>query len=246
MITKADGQHTVTVEMLQKAAKIKASCRTILRALHDRAPHLLPEAARHNRYHTGEYVRDRFKFAKKYRSKTGTWWANRLDAFMEGSTARFTSTARSDFERHSTAPTAVTVHEVVDGRWSDQAAASFYRVLARDLAKVSPGKHKFTILEDSDPTGHKSANGITAKRVNKRLRKQEIKFPKGKKETRASYVKRLKLTIRSLQEEFLLSSIKDMARIASMKYRTPMSKNGATVDEHDAGVAVGGDDTSRM
>ena len=36
MIVKADGQHTVTVEMLQKAAKIKASSRPILRALHER------------------------------------------------------------------------------------------------------------------------------------------------------------------------------------------------------------------
>ena len=99
-----------------------------------------------------------------------------------GSTSRSISTARSDFERRSTAPVAltvalekglcggyvkpkagnlrhntgakgvllhvgigkgkaVTVHEVVDGRWSGQAAASFYHVLARDLAKVSPGKH---------------------------------------------------------------------------------------------------------
>ena len=48
--------------------------------------------------------------------------------------------------------------------------------------------------------------------VNKRLRKQEAKWPKGKKETRASYIKRLKLTIRSLPKDFLLSSIKDMAR----------------------------------
>ncbi|CAE7349466.1 unnamed protein product [Symbiodinium microadriaticum] len=230
-------------------------------------------------------VRDRFQFAKKYRNKTGTWWANRLDAFIDGkhfqvyrnSKERLRAAQHSTYGayrrpgqglcggyvkpkagnlRHNTGAKgvllhvgigkakAVTVHEVVDGRWSGQAAASFYRVLARDLAKVSPGKRKFTILEDNDPTGYKSAKGISAKRaaglnvfqipkrspdlsvldyaiwaeVNKRLRKQESKWPKGKKETRVSYIKRLKLTIRSLPKEFLLSSIKDMARRCQRLY----------------------------
>ena len=230
-------------------------------------------------------MRDRFQFAKKYRNKTGTWWANRLDAFIDGkhfqvyrnSKERLRAAQHSTYGayrrpgqglcggyvkpkagnlRHNTGAKgvllhvgigkakAVTVHEVVDGRWSGQAAASFYRVLARDLAKVSPGKRKFTILEDNDPTGYKSAKGISAKRaaglnvfqipkrspdlsvldyaiwaeVNKRLRKQESKWPKGKKETRVSYIKRLKLTIRSLPKEFLLSSIKDMARRCQRLY----------------------------
>ena len=82
MIVTADGQHTVTVEMLQKAAKIKASCRTILRALHEH--HIFFRKLREKPVLTPEDVRDRFKFAKKYRSKTGTWWANRLDAFIDG------------------------------------------------------------------------------------------------------------------------------------------------------------------
>lgn len=283
MIVKADGQHTVTVEMLQKAAKVKASCRTMLRALHER--NIFFRKLREKPVLTPEDVRDRFKFAKKYRSKTGTWWANRLDAFIDGkhfqvylnSKERLRAAQHSTYGayrrpgqglcggyvkpkagnlRHNTGAKgvllhvgigkakAVTVHEVVDGRWSGQAAASFYHVLARDLAKVSPGKHKFTILEDNDPTGYKSAKGIAAKcaaglnvfqipkrspdlsvldyaiwaEVNKRLRKQETKWPKGKKETRASYIKRLKLTIRSLPKEFLLSSIKDMARRCQRLY----------------------------
>ncbi|CAE7938979.1 unnamed protein product [Symbiodinium necroappetens] len=82
MIVKADGQHTVTVEMLQKAAKIKASSRTILRALHER--NIFFRKLREKPVLTPEDVRDRFQFAKTYRNKTGTWWANRLDAFIDG------------------------------------------------------------------------------------------------------------------------------------------------------------------
>ena len=63
MIVKADGRHTVTVEMLQKAAKIHASCRTILRALHAR--NIFFRKLREKPVLTPEDVRDRFNFAKK-------------------------------------------------------------------------------------------------------------------------------------------------------------------------------------
>eukprot|EP00439_Symbiodinium_sp_Y106_P065756 s40_g10.t1 len=180
MIVKADGRHTVTVEMLQKAAKIHASCRTILRALHAR--NIFFRKLREKPVLTPEDVRDRFNFAKKYRRKSGTWWADRVDAFIDGKHFQIylNSKERLRAAQHSTCGAyrrpgkglcggyvkpkagnlrhntgakgvllhvgigkgkAVTVHEVVDGRWSGQAAASFYHVLARDLAKVSPGKH---------------------------------------------------------------------------------------------------------
>ena len=58
---------------------------------------------------------------------------------------------------------ALPVHEVAHGRWSGQAAANFYKILARDLAKALPDKRRFAILEDNDPTGFKSAKGIAAK-----------------------------------------------------------------------------------
>lgn len=41
------------------------------------------------------------------------------------------------------------------------------------------------------------------KEINQRLRKQEAKWPKNKKETRAKYVQRLKRTARRLLAEFL-------------------------------------------
>lgn len=135
----------------------------------------------------------------------------------------------------------ITVHEVKDGRWSGQAAASFYATLRSDLEKVYPGKRKFTVLEDNDPTGYKSKKGKDAKaaaaisileipkrspdlslcdyaiwkEINKRLRKQEAKWPKDKKETLAQYVKRLKGTARRLPSDFLKRSIGDMVRRCS-------------------------------
>ena len=56
----------------------------------------------------------------------------------------------------------VTVHEV-DGRWSGQAAVSFYEDVRADLGKQNLAKRKFTVLEDNDPTGYKSQKGTEAK-----------------------------------------------------------------------------------
>ena len=139
---------------------------------------------------------------------------------------------------------ALAVYKVAHRRWNGQAAANFYKVLARDLAKVLPEKRRFALLEDNDPTGYKSAKGIAAKdeagmdifeipkqspdlsvldyaiwaEVNKCLRRQESKWPNGKKETRAAYIKRLKLVMRSLLEDFLLKSIRVMARRCQRLY----------------------------
>jgi len=138
----------------------------------------------------------------------------------------------------------VTVHEVKDSRWSGQAAVSFYDGLRADLGKQHPGKRKFTVLEDNDPTGYKSQKGKDAKaaagisileipkrspdlsvcdyaiwkEINKRLRKQESAWPKTRKETRAQYVKRLKLTARRLPADFLKKSIGDMVRRCQRLY----------------------------
>ncbi|CAE7464626.1 Ikbke [Symbiodinium natans] len=232
MIVKANGQRTVTVQDLKKTTKTKASCRSILRALHDR--NIYFRKLREKPLLTPEDVRARFHFAKKYRSKSRAWWVKNVDAFIDG----------KHFQVGVGKGKAVTVHEVTDGRWSGQAAASFYHTLARDLKKASPAKRRFTILEDNDPTGYKSAKGIAAKcdagllvfeipkrspdlsvldyaiwtEINKRLRRQESKWTKGKKETRAAYIKRLKLTARSLPKDFILNSIGDMARRCQRLY----------------------------
>ncbi|CAE7245806.1 unnamed protein product [Symbiodinium pilosum] len=229
MIVAANGQRAVTVHDLKKAAKSKASCRSILRALHDR--NIYFRKLREKPLLTPEDIKARFQFAKTSRSKSAAWWVDRIDAFIDGKhfqvylhgkeRRRAAQHARSGAHRQPgkglcggyVKPKALPVHEVAHGRWSGQAAANFYKILARDLAKALPDKRRFAILEDNDPTGFKSAKGIAAKdEVNKRLRKQESKWPNGKKETRIAYHKRLKLAIHSLPEDFLLKSIRDMTR----------------------------------
>jgi hypothetical protein len=130
-------------------------------------------------------------------------------------------------------------HTVSDGRWSGQAAANMYAgPLRRALNKKYPGKRKCFVLEDNDPTGFRSAKGIKAKadskiepfaipkrspdlsvmdyaiwsQVNRRLRKQEASWKKGKKETRCQYVARLRRTAMRLPTEFIVKSIGDMVR----------------------------------
>ena len=130
-------------------------------------------------------------------------------------------------------------HNVPDGRWSGQAAANMYAgPLRRSLAATYPGKRKFTILEDNDPTGFKSTKGVEAKskasigvleiprrspdlnvldyavwkEVNKRLRKQEQKWPSHKRETRIQHRSRLHRTAKNLPAAFINSSVEDMRR----------------------------------
>ncbi|CAE7255135.1 F52C9.6 [Symbiodinium natans] len=137
----------------------------------------------------------------------------------------------------------VTVHEV-KARWNGQAAVTFYKALRSGLSKTWPAKRKYTVLEDNDPTGYKSAKGVAAKaeegisvfeipkrspdlslldyavwkEVNKRLRRQEKSWPKKKREGRPAYVARLKRTIRNLSKDFLVKSIGDMVRRCQRLY----------------------------
>ncbi len=127
-------------------------------------------------------------------------------------------------------------HNVPDGRWSAQAAANMYAgPLRRSLAVTWSGKRKFTILEDKGPTGFKSTNGVEAKskasigvleiprrspdlnvlnyaawkEVNKRLRKQEQKWPSHKRETRVQHCSRRRRTAKHLPAAFVNSSVED-------------------------------------
>ena len=131
-------------------------------------------------------------------------------------------------------------HNVPDGSWNRQAAANMYAgALRRSLAATYHGKRKFTILEDNDPTGFKSTNGVEAKskasigvleiprrspdpnvldyavckEANKRLRKQEQKWPSHKRETPIQYRSRLHRTAKNLPAAFINSSVEDRHRI---------------------------------
>ena len=116
--------------------------------------------------------------------------------------------------------------------------------MATALTKARPGRQRWTVLEDNDPTSFKSNAGIAAKAnagitvfpipkrspelnvldyavwkgVNKRMRNQEKAWPKGKRETREQYAGRLRRTAMRLPQSFIDDSVGDMQRRCQRLY----------------------------
>ena len=130
-------------------------------------------------------------------------------------------------------------HQVANSKWNAKAAETMYtKHLAKGLKKNWPHKRKWSVLEDNDPTGFKSKAGVRGKaaakidvfeipkrspdlnicdyalwkEINKRMRKQELKWRANKRETRVEYVARLKRTALRLPQRFIENSIGDMVR----------------------------------
>jgi hypothetical protein len=139
----------------------------------------------------------------------------------------------------------VLVWETIVGHWSGQLAADMYTdVVAKAVKKRYPGKKKFTILEDNDPTGNLSGKGKAAKlesklhvleipkrspdlnvldyaiwtEVEKRLRDQEKGFSSTKKETRQEFEHRLDRTARALPKAFIDDAIGNLYERAQLLY----------------------------
>ena len=134
----------------------------------------------------------------------------------------------------------VMVWEYIDGRnWNGAVAEEMYRCpILRALQREYPGRRRWTILEDNDPAGFKSSKGLRAKadvgvksfdlpkrspalnvcdfalwtEVNRRMRRQEKRWPYHKKESRAQHMARLRRTARNLPEKFINDSIGDLRR----------------------------------
>ena len=132
----------------------------------------------------------------------------------------------------------VMVWEYIDGRnWTGAVPAEMYEgPIRRALAKVLPTSRAWRVLEDNDPTGFKSGKGEAAKaaagievfsipkrspqlnvcdyalwtEINKRMRRQERRWPKGAKETRAGYLSRLRRKALRLSKTFIDKSISNM------------------------------------
>ena len=135
---------------------------------------------------------------------------------------------------------------VAGGRWSDMAAANMYQGPPRSaLMKQWPTLHAWRVLEDNDPTGFKSNRGTAAKlaakitpfaipcrspdlslcdyalwkEINRRMRRQEQNWARGKVESRSQYLTRLKRTAIRLPKSFLEDSIGDMVRRCELLYQ---------------------------
>ena len=128
---------------------------------------------------------------------------------------------------------------IVDGTWNKHAAASMYKnILWPALQKAHPGKSRFLVLEDNDPTGYKSNLAKATKQelgidvlelprrspdlnpldysfwsqVNTRLRAQELKFRRSYTEPRCQFIKRLRRTILRTPPQVIRKMVSNMKR----------------------------------
>ena len=110
--------------------------------------------------------------------------------------------------------------------------------IKKALQDAFPGRAKYRILEDNDPTGFRSKAGLTAKKeakievfsipkrspqlsvcdyflwaeINKRMRATEKSWPEARVETRNAYLRRLKRTAKSLEPDLIERSIGSMKK----------------------------------
>ena len=276
MILKADSQYEVTVAMLKRSSRCKASTRTILKALHARGVYFRP--LRQKPVLTPEDVVERLAFAKTFVSKSVGWWKSSMHMIIDikyfrvlphGSARRYAAqeVTRGTYRKKGqglckghTKPVVKTkfnpgasgvqvlagvghgkvlVWEYLSGPWGGEAADAAYRGTIVHALKVEyPGRKDFTVLEDNDPSGFKSGLGIAAKRdlrinafcipkrspslnvcdyylwsaVNKRMRAQERKFPVGKRESRNTFLARLRRAALGLPSATLAAAVGDMKR----------------------------------
>ena len=80
-VAKAAGRYEVTVSMVRKAARVKASSRTVLKALHKRGVYF--RRLREKPLLTEADVRDRLAFARKYHKKPASWWQQHIHAAID-------------------------------------------------------------------------------------------------------------------------------------------------------------------
>ena len=136
-------------------------------------------------------------------------------------------------------------HYVPDGRWNGGAAVDMYTThLKNALTNAWGGKRSFDVLEDNDPIGFKSGKGIRAKsavgimafvipkrspelrvcdyaiwkEVNTRMRRQGLKRPKAKRESRNACLGLLRRTAFRLSADFINKSIGEMKRRCQRLY----------------------------
>jgi hypothetical protein len=133
----------------------------------------------------------------------------------------------------------VLMWHVIKGNWNAKAASEMCsNKLAPALRGAYPGRRRFRVLEDNDPSGYKSKLALDAKtrekidgvqfpkrspdlnpldygfwaEVNKRMRKQELRFKANKRETKAQYAARLRRTVMNLPPSFLKALVSSMKR----------------------------------
>ena len=247
MVDAADADGEVTLHMLMRRCRVKASQRTVSNALHRRGYRF--RSMRQKPILTPADIEERYRWALRYRAKSSAWWLRAVHIHLDNKAFKVATTqagrkllakrlVRGVYRKKGKSlrsghvkPNSklhlglgkgvlkaggvgngkVLVWHTIDGTWSGETAAGFYKDVVRPSLDEQYGNRKYCILEDNDPTGNQSNKGKAAKRaakleilalpkrspelnvmdyavwtaVERRMRAQEKKWPAGKKETRA-------------------------------------------------------------
>ena len=258
LIQQADGEWQVTADLIKTALKLKCCARVVREALHRHGVCFHP--MRQKPIRTKEDVQQRIAFAREHSQKPVSFWVHKVDAYIDNKffptylNAKARAYARKLRPRgtcratrdglgrgHSVGISAEKVLSchIVDDIWNKNSAAVVYRdVLVPALRQARPGKSKFLILEDNDPTGYKSKLAQDTKKelgvtvlelpkrspdlnpldyafwseVNGRLRSQEAEFPDKFTETRCQFAKRLRRTVLGVPPATLCAMVSNMKR----------------------------------
>ena len=135
--------------------------------------------------------------------------------------------------------TKVLMCHVVKGPWNKESATDMYEnALGPALRTEHPGRRRFLVLEDNDPTGYKcqmakdakKALGVSVLEIPKRspdlnpldysfwsevnacLRRQEAKFQEDYRESRCQFIKRLRRTVLRISPDTLRGMVGNMKR----------------------------------
>ena len=140
----------------------------------------------------------------------------------------------------------VLLWHAVENMWcGDEAAAMYSGPLAKALEAEYGKKRAYSVLEDNDPSGYQSkkAKGAKAEKqivpfmipkrspdlnvmdyyfwsqMEKKLREEERKWPNDRRETRQTFMQRLRRIVRNWPQEEIGKAIGDLARRAELLYR---------------------------
>ncbi|CAK0851195.1 unnamed protein product [Prorocentrum cordatum] len=262
MVVAADGKYQVTALMVRNALELKCSVKRVQEALRSRGVRFRP--MREKPIRTVDDEKDQLAFGNRHAKKPPSFWVSGIHAHLDNKmfpfypngqgrayaarrAARGTYRAKGKglakghvkprrslkvtFGKGVNVAVAISAKKVlmchvVPKQWN-AAEASTIEVLTL-----------FLVLEDNDPSGHKSKSAVQTKVdhsievlpfpkrspdinpldcgfwdcVNRRLRKQEATYSSAKKETRAQFVARLKRTIQRVPEAILTPLVKSMGR----------------------------------
>ena len=92
MVDDAGGNHEVTLAMLMRRARLKASERTVSDAIHSRGYRF--RNMRSKPILTPDDVKERFAWAKKHRTKSGMWWLQNVHIHLDNHVFKRAATAQ--------------------------------------------------------------------------------------------------------------------------------------------------------